>query len=372
MRLTSRLLLIFLWFTSTAITAFPLQNTDKPVVRAVLFYSTGCGHCFYVINEVMPTILNEYGDQLQVLVINVNTPEGSEIFKSTISFFGMESAGVPFLVISDQVLIGSVDIPEKFPALIDMYLAQGGVYLPPLPGLMDAPQIFLTLPTPTSPQTSEIPLGTETSPTAIRPEPTLLAPLIEAPTVTDRFMHDPIGNSFSVLVLFGMVLSFGIAIVRFKDSKKSIFNKIPYWVIPVLCFGGLFVSGYLAYVESNGLQAVCGPVGDCNTVQQSEYAQLFGFLSIGMLGVVGFLLIFIASIIQRNYRGKTSAYAGLVLLALTLFGALFSIYLTFLEPFVIGATCAWCLTSAIIMTLLLQLSLVPGKQSVSFLISGGN
>jgi uncharacterized membrane protein len=32
---------------------------------------------------------------------------------------------------------------------------------------------------------------------------------------------------------------------------------------------------------------------------------------------------------------------------------LFSIYLTFLEPFVIGATCAWCLTSALIMTLLL-------------------
>ena len=36
-------------------------------------------------------------------------------------------------------------------------------------------------------------------------------------------------------------------------------------------------------------------------------------------------------------------------------GVLFSIYLTFLEPFVIGATCAWCLSSAVIMTLLLLL-----------------
>ena len=33
------------------------------------------------------------------------------------------------------------------------------------------------------------------------------------------------------------------------------------------------------------------------------------------------------------------------------FGLIFSIYLTFLEPFVIGATCAWCLTSAILMTM---------------------
>ena len=43
------------------------------------------------------------------------------------------------------------------------------------------------------------------------------------------------------------------------------------------------------------------------------------------------------------------------LLALALFGTLFSIYLTFLEPFVIGATCAWCLTSAVSMTLILLL-----------------
>ena len=34
----------------------------------------------------------------------------------------------------------------------------------------------------------------------------------------------------------------------------------------------------------------------------------------------------------------------------------FSIYLTFLEPFVIGATCLWCLSSAVIMTLLYLLT----------------
>jgi len=36
----------------------------------------------------------------------------------------------------------------------------------------------------------------------------------------------------------------------------------------------------------------------------------------------------------------------------SMFGLLFFIYLTFLEPFVIGATCAWCISSAIIMTLI--------------------
>jgi len=45
---------------------------------------------------------------------------------------------------------------------------------------------------------------------------------------------------------------------------------------------------------------------------------------------------------------------------MTAFGTLFSIYLTFLEPFVIGATCLWCLSSAVIMTTLFILALKPG------------
>jgi uncharacterized membrane protein len=41
---------------------------------------------------------------------------------------------------------------------------------------------------------------------------------------------------------------------------------------------------------------------------------------------------------------------------LAFLGTLFSIYLTFLEPFVIGATCMWCLSSAALMLALLWLT----------------
>ena len=44
---------------------------------------------------------------------------------------------------------------------------------------------------------------------------------------------------------------------------------------------------------------------------------------------------------------------------MALFGVLFSLYLTYLEPFVIRAVCIWCLTSAVIITLLMLLSLEP-------------
>jgi uncharacterized membrane protein len=132
-------------------------------------------------------------------------------------------------------------------------------------------------------------------------------------------------------------------------------------MIPILCLIGLGVAGYLAYVETAQVEAVCGPVGDCNTVQQSEYARLFGIVPIGILGMAGYGMILLAWTIGRFGRGWMSILAGLALLGMTTFGMLFSIYLTFLEPFVIGATCAWCLTSALMMAALFWLSLAPGK-----------
>jgi uncharacterized membrane protein len=56
--------------------------------------------------------------------------------------------------------------------------------------------------------------------------------------------------------------------------------------------------------------------------------------------------------------------APVAFLGLTLFGTLFSICLTSLEPFVIGATCAWCLTLAVSMTLLLLLVARPGWKAL--------
>jgi uncharacterized membrane protein len=133
----------------------------------------------------------------------------------------------------------------------------------------------------------------------------------------------------------------------------------------VLSIAGLAVASYLAYVETKQVQAVCGPVGDCNSVQQSEYALLIGLIPIGVLGVLGYLAILATWGIHRLSPGRIGQWAGWAIWTMTAGGVLFSIYLTFLEPFVIGATCAWCLSSAVIMTLLLLLTTrhVSGAQA---------
>ena len=75
--------------------------------------------------------------------------------------------------------------------------------------------------------------------------------------------------------------------------------------MPVLALLGIAVSAYLGMVETNDVSAVCGPVGDCNAVQQSEYARLFG-VPIGVLGVIGYALLLAGWLVARLVRGRTA------------------------------------------------------------------
>jgi uncharacterized membrane protein len=172
---------------------------------------------------------------------------------------------------------------------------------------------------------------------------------LQSRTLMDRFNQDRTGNSLSVLVLLGMLVS----VILKGFPKRGSTHTWPLWVVPTLVILGIGVAAYLSFIELTHSEAVCGPVGDCNTVNQSEYAFLFGFLPVGVLGLLGYALILVIWAMGRLGSGSLRGKADLALWGATLLGTIFSIYLTFLEPFLIGATCAWCLTSAVIMTLLL-------------------
>jgi uncharacterized membrane protein len=133
-------------------------------------------------------------------------------------------------------------------------------------------------------------------------------------------------------------------------------KRLPPSIAPILIVIGLSVALYMSYVEITQTEAICGPVGHCNTVQQSSYAYLFGIIPIGVLGVLGYIVIALTWLFGRFGPRRWHKLSMHLFFALTIFGTLFSIYLTFLEPFVIGASCAWCLSSAIVMTVLLVYS----------------
>jgi uncharacterized membrane protein len=152
----------------------------------------------------------------------------------------------------------------------------------------------------------------------------------------------------------------------FLRGSKAKFMKFPGWVLPLLALAGIGVALYLSYVELFQAPAICGPVGNCNSVQQSPYAWLFGLIPIGVLGVLGYIAILFFSLLKAVLpKGSIRNAAAICIWVMAWFGVAFSIYLTFLEPFVIGATCVWCITSAILMTLILLAATQPALETMS-------
>jgi uncharacterized membrane protein len=329
--------------SAMAVPAFT-ASAGGPVAHAVLFYSPACGHCQDLIRDYMPSLLNQYGSRLQILSVDAADPAGRRLFQAAVTKFDVPARdrGVPAIVIGDHFLSGAVDVSEQLPMLVAQYLSEGGVGWPAVPGLSRAMTASGALVT--------------SSPSR------LLAETGQADGVLDRLVRDRWGNTVALIVLAGMLFAVGTVIRRSVSIWRSVGTaRHPrddwgVYAAAALIALGLCIAGYLAYVETTGSVALCGPVGDCNAVQQSAYARLFGVLPVAYVGLVGYLLIGVAFGIDRLASRTAAKTAARALFLLTLGGTLFSIYLTALEPFVIGATCAWCLSSAVIVTLLLLLS----------------
>jgi len=333
-----KLILTLLILIISLIPLSTLARAQSPVVRAVLFYSPSCPHCKEVIEGLLPALDQKYGSQLQIFGVNTYTEEGSALYSSYIDVYDVppEKQGVPALVVGDWYFIGSLEIPTEFPGIIDEGLDAGGIDWPPISGLMEAME------------------------NAANPEIEHTPEITQKMTLKEKFVGDLAGNILSVVVLAGMLAAVSFAGVSLNKPANP--KSIPNWVIPVLSLVGIIIAGYLAYVEVNQVEAVCGPVGNCNTVQQSSYATLFGFLPVGVLGLLGYLAIIITWLAGLLDLNRYNRLFKLAMWLFTLFGTLFSIYLTFLEPFVIGATCMWCLSSAVIMTILFLLATMQLNQ----------
>jgi uncharacterized membrane protein len=117
----------------------------------------------------------------------------------------------------------------------------------------------------------------------------------------------------------------------------------------VLALAGIGVATYIAIAESGGGAPKCLAGGSgCETVADSKYAHLAG-VNVAVIGIVGYVLVLVAAIVP----GDPGRFGGF-LTALIGFG--FSLYLTYLELFVIDAICQWCVASAILMALSLAVA----------------
>ncbi|MBE2223320.1 MAG: vitamin K epoxide reductase family protein [Anaerolineae bacterium] len=379
------LILIFVGCLVFSTPAFAQEGEpDQPVVHAVLFYSPTCPHCHEAINNVMIPLMEQYGERLAVIGIDVSTEAGSYLFgEATVYYETPENRqGVPTLIVEDTVLVSTMEIENEFPGIIEATLAAGGNRWPDFPGLAELVAEAMVTPDANQEETA---VPTETPTTALEtavpippsvveksttvPEESSVQPLESIDTTSMAEVEaappaDPVGFALGWLVLLGLLAVLIIAVWQLggnwhavTQADTSLAEKsgrnIGMWALIVI---GLVVSGYLAYVEMTQVKAVCGPVGECNIVQSSPYAQIAS-IPIAVLGLLFYLAVAGLWLLQRIDRVRHMVL--LTLVALTIVGTLFSLYLTLLELLVIGAICMWCLTSAVV-TGLLCLLVVTG------------
>ncbi len=309
---------------------------EPPMVHAVLFWTNGCPHCMETLTTILPPIQDKYQAQLSIRMVELASAQDVDSLFAFGATLGLpkEHIGVPFMLIDQTTLMGTNEISTRLPGLVEKYLASGGVEMPNLPILNEM-----------------LSKGIDYASSSFYQQ--------AAFQTASAARNTGMTLAWVIMAVMGLGLVASIVIILRALQGKPLHDFKP-WIdlaIPILALIGLGASIYLTYVETTHTNAICGPVGDCNAVQSSPYAKLFGFFPVGLLGAIGYIAILVAWFWRRMRQDALAKIAGPALFGMALFGTLFSIYLTYLEIYVIHAVCIWCLSSAVIITLLMLLGL---------------
>ena len=108
----------------------------------------------------------------------------------------------------------------------------------------------------------------------------------------------------------------------------------------LVALAGVAVAGYLTWAHFADSFVLCVAGGGCETVQESEYAEIAG-IPVALLGLGSYLTIL--ALVVWDSVGARLAAASLAFL-----GLLFSLYLLVLQLFVIEAVCIWCMANDVV------------------------
>ena len=128
--------------------------------------------------------------------------------------------------------------------------------------------------------------------------------------------------------------------------------------ILVLAFLGSIDAGYLSWMRLNNQIVRCADfLGDCQAVTSSRFSEFYG-IPVAYIGFLGYILLFLLSMILLRDTRPVHEYINYLRIAFSFFGFLFSLYLVFLQLFVLHDICVFCMISAFFMTLIFALTML--------------
>ena len=115
----------------------------------------------------------------------------------------------------------------------------------------------------------------------------------------------------------------------------------------VAALAGLFVSAYLWLYKLGKIGTLACGTGACETVQLSPQSRFLG-VEVSAIGVAGYSLLLLLTLLSLQPRWAGSRRLVELIALLSGGAVLFTLYLKYLELFVIHAICRWCVGSAVL------------------------
>ena len=125
----------------------------------------------------------------------------------------------------------------------------------------------------------------------------------------------------------------------------------------LLSLTGLFISAYLYLYKIGKIGSLACGTGGCEAVQWSPWSRVAG-IEVSLVGLLGYALLLLLCLAALQPSMVQRREPALLLAALSGIAVLFTIYLTYLELFVIHAICRWCVASGVVIVGIFILSLL--------------
>lgn len=126
----------------------------------------------------------------------------------------------------------------------------------------------------------------------------------------------------------------------------TIIEQIFFNLGPII-FGlaGLSVASYVFFKKKKAQPMVCPLNGECDVVTRSKYSKFFG-IPVELLGMLYYGFVILVYVIHNLIPWLLSDTAIFLMTGITIGAFVFSLYLIFIQAFVLKKWCTWCLFSA--------------------------
>jgi uncharacterized membrane protein len=121
--------------------------------------------------------------------------------------------------------------------------------------------------------------------------------------------------------------------------------------IAALALIGAFVALYLTMYKMGAIGHLACGLGGCERVNTSKWA-VFAGAPVAAWGLAFYIATFVVALVGTSPALAQRREISYLLAAMSFVGVAFSAWLTYLELYVIEAICKYCVTSAVIVTVI--------------------